>query len=849
MGTITPPGKPTPLIQEIVPVLKEDVEGSKKLLVEIFLESISTFEDFQKLVADNPTIQKVIEKKFKKTIYASPELKISILSISSGQPRVIAEVASEKEEVLLTLPDTLLAENYRVLPLASKIKRFLYNVNLLPTMLPKENVISFSPTLPTSTEWSTYPYKLKLPISEVKLVYRSNGNICYIFLDSITTWDWKNNIVHSKRLKVGPIDIFKELPNKKLAFINKKGQLFIENLGLIPCENAKDILGISDSRCIIKLQNGTSLIFCLKSKTFIQGIGICEEIIPLTENSFAVLSKKNLLIFNLENGLYKSIEIDKNITKIEILSNSTILLTTGGKQDSGYKYDFKIWNFIENKLVETFDNITLLRHIDLYSPVTLDKGSLFLFTSLPRSKLYAHLITNDEQEQGQYEITGKWGINSILTLRNGAILYDSKPRYSGIYIIRSKSDIVKNALQKLEIKINNELEVDNLTELPDGSVAIQQQDEIQIIRPKLVPDSIVKQEDYLGFLSQLHLAIREGNLYFARRSYEKARRLKPKEEEPCNIFLSYLDTIPHSRLKTRVRLDLNRLKSSVDSPKNLLPKTQRYKKRLFIGEGSSEEAFSYTEAIINKHKHTHPNLGKSIIATELESPKTYDEIEDRLAYLTSKGVTIRFGINGTALEKDFQGQKFKRIHWTCPFGGGSDIAKEQFKTVMPAFFRSASSLQDIKDRIHVVLACRGKGKWSKTRQEENPIVLGATAAGYRLIRKRAFSEARYPGYRHEKTAGGSGKIPDRKSEFVFEKTAIKILGITDLAFAKTLINPREKTYSIKTDVETKKPSTKKEEIKPVGLEKYYFECSTDEDSSDYYEEESISLSGLKGLDI
>ena len=186
-----------------------------------------------------------------------------------------------------------------------------------------------------------------------------------------------------------------------------------------------------------------------------------------------------------------------------------------------------------------------------------------------------------------------------------------------------------------------------------------------------------------------------------------------------------------------------------------------------------------------------------------------------------KGVNVIFGVDGQKIHELFKSRRFQRIQWNCPFGGTTTKERETFKQVIPNFFLSSSKLQLVGDRIHVTLM--QEPTYWKVRQVENPIVLGATAVGYRLIRKRLFEEKRYPGYVHVKT-GKSVQIGmgTDEREFVFEKTDLTPTNLTT-EFASKLEKNEIKKFKINTDGKTK------------DLIDQYYECSSDEDSSDYYE--------------
>lgn len=942
MMSSIPPLKKAKISQELIPVLRQDQQASKSLLTELFMESVSTFEDYKKLFDDSPLLQKALERKFKKTIFCSPGIKISILSIPSKPSKVIAELESEQDSIDVELPDTFLQESGRLLSQAKRVRQVLYNLHLEPTFIPEKNKVVFKPvSFGGETQWGLHK-EHGLPSGSSNVIYRLDGTIAYTLVNNIVIWDWENDKFERHSLITGPIKILKELPSKKLAVINDKKQLFIEGIGLISIEgDIKNIFGININHCIIQLEEDYLLIYDLENKQIIQKIVEYDEVLPLNESCFAVLKNEpfkepgrtyTLSRFVYDKGEYLSEKIQDNIKGIIILSNSKAIILFY-KKDTSILWDYKtnIEKQYPSKGIQqrhsSYDKTT---HIAL-----LGLSTLFYITE-DRGKLRGNFVYEASADKIEtIKIPGSWSAKAISPLTNSSIIYGNDNRGAGIHII--SEECKKISLQSLDKKLlkdtNNRL-AQNFIELPNGYIAIDisktnrdtpyprsitiikpsvpitkdktkskaltkesssssssdeksEKDELKdletssskaptssTITPKSpTRDTLEKEEQidpYTSLLAQLCQSVKEGNLYLARRSYEKARELRPTDKEPCDIFLFYLNNSPYTKLRNQVSLDLCRLKNQVEI---FSLRTKKYKKRLIIGEGSGKHAFSYTEALINKHKMTHPGLGKSIVSTELDTltsifkgipatksdpyPKPVEDKknlairEKRIIDLQKRGVKILFGIDATSIHRQFARQKFQRIHWNCPFAVGRSEDVEKFKAVIPGFFRSASKLQNVKDRIHVTLMQEKeyRNDYWKSRQIQNPIVLGATSAGYRLIRKRAFSKTRYPGYQHEKTGGGSPGLTDQKREFIFEKTSLDLRKEIDLVFANALINPKEKKYSIKTDSDPKEDSSKEEKIKPVGLEEHYFECSTDEDSSDYYEEETSPLQGLEMTNV
>jgi hypothetical protein len=204
-------------------------------------------------------------------------------------------------------------------------------------------------------------------------------------------------------------------------------------------------------------------------------------------------------------------------------------------------------------------------------------------------------------------------------------------------------------------------------------------------------------------------------------------------------------------------------------------------------------------------------------------------LEERIVDLQRCGVNVFFDVDAEQIHQKFKGRRFKRIQWNCPFGEAT--ARDEFKKTIPRFFQSCSQLQLADDRVHITLMQKSDDYWKK-RQKENPIVLGSTEAGYRLIRKRSFQtygKVRYPEYNHVKT-GTTEKYSSggEEQEFIFEKTD-KVFSQATFQQARELMDPHKKKYDIKAD--------NSDEPNP-SLEECYFVCSTDEDSSDYYESDS-----------
>lgn len=234
-----------------------------------------------------------------------------------------------------------------------------------------------------------------------------------------------------------------------------------------------------------------------------------------------------------------------------------------------------------------------------------------------------------------------------------------------------------------------------------------------------------------------------------------------------------------------------------------------HRERLFVGEAN----FTGVESLLKKHEGSHPNLGASITATELETngrdsesceacKARWDEADpvDQLAVNTAnllikagdvkegifcsdlckriqslkdRGVTVILGYDGTKMDTHAKttGKTFKRIHWNCPHDK-SNYSAQSLPPIIFDFFKSAALMQNKGDRVHVTLA-QPIIPYDKTKFFQGVVYNIRNAAhsnGYYLFAKRPFGPSRYPGYQHQQT-GSSSSAPsaERQREFVFIK--------------------------------------------------------------------------------
>ncbi len=260
----------------------------------------------------------------------------------------------------------------------------------------------------------------------------------------------------------------------------------------------------------------------------------------------------------------------------------------------------------------------------------------------------------------------------------------------------------------------------------------------------------------------------------------------------------------------------------------------KHKERLFVGEGS----FVWTEAFLDKQKAKHPNLSKSIIATELQSKKFERDSEicpeceeerlylcfrkffsektyfeevfcselcervQRIQRLRARGVEIILGFDGTKIHQHpkTKGKHFPRVHWNCPHDG-SDFKSQTLPLLIQGFFYSVSKVQKEGDRVHMTLA-QTPSKESFYQGFVYDITKAVELNGYRFYKKRFFGTDRYPGYVHETTLGGGpAKAADISREFIFIKKEGDYLESCPIRFSY-FYRKKRGFYVAKTDSES-----------------------------------------------
>lgn len=699
-----------------------------------------------------------------------------------------------------------------------KFQALIRNALVMPRYHADKDTICFDPIAPKHRNWTLFKQYSTSPAE--KWISRLDGTISFAIGPTIKTWNWltEQTLMYSYTHQITALA---ESVDGTLLLGGEKGFLWkeFEKCALFQIEsqnNIDKIEVISETDYLIFSPDSGYVVFNIKKKTIIKidldkyrFFQIVDGIIYAVD--YGADTKESILLYwwSAANSYErKSLTQDAKRTKEDVSGSveeilaqldSTCYCLVNLRTKEITKIKTQIWDgiYLGNKWIaypesssikifklngaEKEKSSTPIDWGKISTTTLLSDGSIMYsrgLTSQYNNNLRAGTVNviSQEAEELFSSKEGEWienykGIDEIIELVDGCILLKDK-KNSQLYIL--KSNIISQEISRiaeLKLKIQHDpSELDRYQELV-----------------KLLSSDDEKMKYLMVGMQQ---ALKAQQFYLARQFYRNGKKIK-SDDVNLKALKKQLSDLKKARLGSIAQ------------------------KRLFVGEGD----FSFTEAIVEKH----PEAARTIKATELDySREENKEIAQRIQKLREKDLEIYMGVDGTKLSQFFQGQQFNRIQWNCPFGYSHD--REVFKKAIPDFFTSCAALQLSGDRVHVTLIQKDPAKsddYWKIRQRENPIVLGSAAAGYRLIRKRNFGPDRYPGYKHVKT--GTTDIYDKggvAKEFVFEKTDKFATDRLDLKYAQNLQDPSQKKYEIKTDVEG-----------ADDLKSYYFECSTDEESS------------------
>lgn len=751
--------------------------------------------------------------------------------------------------------------------------------NLRPEYSKIEEQRRFLLVHPEDKYWILQDHCLTLPNSKPVFVYQSDERISYVNLQNeIFIWDWKNGLSHESDLNVdNKVSTLVELNSGDLIALSENRNVHVPNRTWNGPKNGSvvEIVGIGLSHFAVRYEDNSAALFSAeKDDEPITWYYQISRIWSIQDQFFFALKEKKSLLYGDINELEKTYEkkfsseleyddvINVSDTVCVCENDEVSIWERGTSWSTLKKEDFcSIWRehssniFKEccTKCSEFKDDINekidsaesswenFIKSIKEKTVVFSSPGT-FIFPQIPHAELVCvtYFSTIKTEPPAMFHVGGKTCIRHMILLSDGSVMYvTDNSRGSGIYVITKEEDV----LTKYE-KLTIDGEVSSLKEMIDDSVATlcfqssTLEHQIWIITPRISPSH--KLDDRIKYLqSQSTINSNNSSLCdkwpnkfsfdhaayqtyldgIARKFYERAKHIISDRDKLMGLFLYYLTRFPRNKMERKIQVGLFELFEY-----------KKCKKRLFIGEGD----FTFTESMIKTHIHTHKQLPKSIVATELKDK--LDEKNERIKLLKDKGVRIIPKVDGTKIHEhpDLKDEKFERVQWNFPFSEDpTPGGREVFREVIPKFFESCEKIQLTGDRIHISLmnGWRDCG-WHERRQYENPIAEGSVKAGYRLIRKRRFEKERYPNYVQKSTAGIPINVPGFRREFIFEKVSksdynedvikenIKnSLPIGENAQKKYFIKVNRKTYDSLTD---------------IPLRDCYIECSTDDDSSDYY---------------
>jgi hypothetical protein len=751
---------------------------------------------------------------------------------------VEAQVPGVDKFVPVDLPRFYAIEKSSLGQIEMRLIQLLRNVHLQPVY--RANRVEFIPSSLKGKIWEKAAERTEYPIQH--WVARIDGRISFSQGNTITTWDWAKNVGTQECDGKFKVTALAESEDGVLILGSDEGKLRFgkgEEVDTGTNSPITKIVCLKWNHYLIQFEQAAPIIVNMTPFQILAAFEEVESCVVLENQVVVFLANFQLYsyYFDLDAEEYVLTDIpSQRADRIEPLSPTQLMVFYGETAVSIWEkrgltiercYDYQIGRDLYTKLSS--------------GSCTLDGRTLCVKPNTNEGENGCHVSFILDGKYKRSEPKGNWTVQSMIPLSDGTIAYTTDTRGAGFHTVDSEGRIQFSA--KVQAFIGTDERIGSLIELVDGSIVAKTASKIFVLKSRIdlsrSPEYLAEKEQinlkrqiedceleikyapnnsaiytrlaelqkedaeqrYRTILRQLQAAIRTSELYQARRLYRQARRMNPKDSEPCYLFLTFLFHSAHQKLARRVQLDLY----SITKDKNILPSQNKFTNRLLIGEGD----FSYTEALLKKHEESHPKLGQAITATEYQTVKN----SPRLELLKQKGVKIFQGVDGRKLHEQFKDQRIKRIQWNMPFGASRKDT--EFEGVMPQFFESASQLQQKGDRVHVTLM-QEDGKQG-SRQIENGIVLGATSAQYRLIRKRWFGVERYPGYQHVKTNGEPYQGSDETREFIFEKTECMTVDDNPLA----LQDPKEKEYKI--------GSTSSD------LKHTYFECSTDEESSDYYD--------------
>jgi hypothetical protein len=579
--------------------------------------------------------------------HVSPDIKIKFF-LSDG--KVQAEVSGVDELVSVELPE--ITGQYNPSSVITRMKQLLRNFHLRPIYQSQPMMkVCFESISYQQKTWKRLDNVLSLPDHSI-WICRRNNTISYAYANTVITWNWTNNTSTLTSYQTAKITALAEDVSGDLVVGDEQGKLFMSDQILSTGKEASivNIIHLSSILCLLKFDDGSENLFNIELRELILIPNVDMERCTKLDNGMLVTWDGNeirILEYDPADNQYKELTTYQctDIDNIQAIPNAKFLICH--KDTKWTLWDTKTKTYTSMKDNDYVGLVSQLLNKGNF--LFLDKETLVFQCYGKYSRPYLSFYRQPKDDPEKYydaDFAGKWSINSMILLSDGSIMFATRSTPSGIHVVARNGTIIFTNDQEL---LDNQ-NVDSLKELSDGSVAVEYSQHICVLKPQILngtenvdylielynlkrrhnpPDlelyselaklyikrSTSSRELYQLYLSGLQAAVKSTHLYQARRFYENARQIKSICKEPCETFLSYVETTPYKQLTRRIHLDLFALtKNVVDLPNSL--KNRRCKTRLLIGEGD----FSFTRALIDKHKVTHPNLAKAIIATDLTAP-------------------------------------------------------------------------------------------------------------------------------------------------------------------------------------------------------------------------------------
>ncbi|GAB5412209.1 MAG: hypothetical protein ChlgKO_13230 [Chlamydiales bacterium] len=718
---------------------------------------------------------------------------------------------------------------------AERVQRFLESRRFAPVYSEKEKCVEFK--LQPVDSWEMLNEKnYSEEIKESKFL--SDGRICSITSSRVVIWDpisgkeegfpAKVEFAAVAEYQCGQLLLGDHSGNiyfkgSKIAYISDKkieqivvlsekrilarvvGQVFLINLERLKVEQDLEIgsgTEIADEGAIYHLQNGFT-IHRVKGDDFVEHLNIPEV------TDFRLLGQTHLLLAEKEKG-----------NRFQV----TLWDLRSGSKCSATVCQYRLNYFFDRREHFFPSGEGLLSPRDGFFPL---EG---VFDRLK----YQPSPSN---------------IQAAVHLSDGTIVFAAA---GGLFIDEGYRKTLLTELTKGK-------EVEWLYELPDGALAAVGKRTVQVFQ------AVLTEKRYQLIVDEGLRALQDLDFESAQNAYQRAKDLCPNNKRHQKEFFEALSVFRRQKHRSVAGMQYaKQLLREVEKDVGISnSRERRYHKYLIVGDGD----FTFSEALVKKH----PETAEHIVATELLHPvdvaseknakfknesrqvrnlsldterHSLKEVEERVAYLKSCGVEVRFGVDAKRLDREIPKRRFQRIRWNFPVAAKGE--EMEFFTTLPRFFRAAARMQKPGDKILIGLD-QMPDQW-KNHQVENPLLPAALFSRYKFIGKRKLDETRFPGYSHQKDRLGYLEARTESArEFIFQKTKSPLP--TSLCFSSdlnlVLRDYKRRDLSKQEQKRAIELQTEIDELEVVGkgaedLNKggayfqHYIECDTESGSSSYY---------------